>query len=240
MEELLKANGKIDCSDVSAWDWTVQEWELNLDEEIRVKLAGAQPDSLYSLLCKVNGICVARTVFVTPDGQMKAQTGIYGGQLSGRYCTSSSNSRMRILATCLARLRLTGKTTVSINGKEKLGIISMGDDSVEVHCPLMKEELNKIGHICKMVETHDEVLGVDFCSQVFNGQGQAYPSAPSKTAYRFFTHKDSEMREGDLWIQLAFYLRHLHGEEKELITKLAHARIERARIQDGNTQTESC
>lgn len=237
MEELLESNGQIDCSDVSAWDWTVQEWELDLDMEIRVKLARCEENSLYAKMCKVNATCVARTVFVTPDGKMRAQCGVFGGQLSGRYCTSSSNSRMRILATCLARLRLTGKATVTNKGKEVLGIMSMGDDSVEVHVPGMKEEINKIGHLCKMVETHSQVCGVDFCSQVFDGTGIAYPSAPSKTAYRFFTHKTADIGNGDLWLQLSWYLRYLVGKEKEIITKLAHARIERARKEDGNASS---
>lgn len=252
MEDLLKCNGKIDCSDVSAWDWTTQEWELDLDMEVRVRLAGQQPDSLYGKLCRVNAVCVGRSVFITPDGKMRSQAKVYGGQLTGRYCTSSSNSRMRILATALARLRLTGKVTVTMTIKETsvstsvvcttyrevLGIISMGDDSVEVSIPGMQEQLNEIGHVCKMVETHTQVKGIDFCSQVFDGKGFAYPSAPAKTVYRFLSHKHSELTNGDLWVQLSFYFRHLFGEEKDLITKLAIARIERARSVDGNSGTE--
>lgn len=232
IERLLRNSGRIDCSDVSAWDWTVQEWELELDMEARIGLCHAQ-DLVYATLARVNAICVANTVFVTPNGKMYSQTSP-GVQLSGRYCTSSSNSRMRVMATLLARYRATGQMVVDIDGKEALGIMSMGDDSVEVHCEGIKDGLNEIGHICKMVETHDSVVGVDFCSQIFDGFGNAYPAAPAKTVYRFLSHKASEIKSGDLAAQLAWYFRHLVGEEKETITKLVIARVERAKEEDTN------
>lgn len=228
MEALLEVNGAIDCSDVSAWDWTVQGWELELDMEIRIRLARAEPGSAYQKLCRVNGLCVSKTVFVDPEGDMWGQVDS-GIQLSGRYCTSSSNSRMRVMATLLSRLRLTGKCTVTKGEKEILGIMSMGDDSVEVTVPGLKEEINEIGHICKQSTTFTQVRGVDFCSHVFDGAGNAYPSAPSKTVYRFLSHKASTATYDELWVQLAWFLRHLGGAEKELIVMLGNARVERAK-----------
>lgn len=240
IQDLLNINGKIDCSDVSAWDWTVQEWELKLDMEVRILLARSRTDSLFAHFCRVNAHCVSRSVFVDSDGFMWAQRGVFGGQLSGRYCTSSSNSRMRVIASMVVRKKLLGDAFVTDKvGDKHIGIISMGDDSVEVHFPGLQEGLNALGHECKLVDTFNELKGVEFCSQVFDGQGYAYPASPAKTTYRFLSRKPSEESYGDLWAQLAWYLRHLSSDEKGIISKLANARVELARKLNGNSSTKS-
>jgi len=245
ISDLLKVNGKIACTDVSAWDWSVQDWELEDDMEVRIKLARASPESVYAHLCRINALCVSRTVFVDSDGFMWAQSGVYGGQLSGRYCTSSSNSRMRVIATLHCRGMSNGYDDVLVcddAGKRHIGIIAMGDDSVEVLVPGLREGLTTLGHDCKLVDVHDQLKGVEFCSQVFDGEGYAYPASPAKTTYRFLSRKLAEQSMAELWAQLSWYLRHLRSAEKELISKLANARVELARNlnnHNGDSRTKS-
>lgn len=229
IKDLLQVNGKVVCNDMSAWDWTVQEWELRADMEARIQLARASDDSLYAFLCRVNAFCVARSVFVDSDGYMWAQDKVYGGQLSGRYCTSSSNSRMRVLASLVAR-QLSGYPTLvkRPDGKESIGMMSMGDDTVEVHLPGIDEGLNELGHICREFSVHEELAGVDFCSQVWRSDGFAGPTKPAKTVYRFLSRKHSTPGYVDLWSQLCWYLRHTGGDDLSIIRSLGEARVERA------------
>jgi hypothetical protein len=223
IERLLSVNGKVMCTDVSGWDWSVQQWELEDDMECRWRLAGQTEDSLFAHLCRVNAMVVGKSVFVDSDGICYAQP--EGGvQLSGRYCTSSSNSRMRVIATMHARIEAGLEPTY--NGK--IGIDAMGDDSNEVHAPEIIEKFYCLGHTIKEVSVHDKVAGVEFCSQIFNQDGFAYPAKPSKTAFRFFGRPTTNTEYPDLWPQLSFYLRHLVGDEKEKIGKLAMARVEGA------------
>jgi len=220
IERLLSVNGEVMCTDVSGWDWSVQKWELDADAQARAKLAGESVDSLFGFLLRVNAHCVANSVYVDPLGSMWAQTHV-GSQLSGRYNTSSSNSRMRVMMTMMARLLMTGDPLVD----GRIGIDAMGDDSVEVSVPGIEKVMEELGHSVKMVKFYNHLEGVEFCSQVFNADGTAYPATPGKTVYRFCSRKPSDTETGDLWSQLAWYMRHLSGEEKEKIVKLGVGRV---------------
>lgn len=182
LKDLLALRGEVMCTDVSGWDWSCQEWELEDDMECRIRLSGAPSDGLFAMLCRFNAHVVARSVYVDPDGFMWAQVNP-GVQNSGRYCTSSSNSRMRVLLTLMARLK-SGMDPL-VDGK--CGIIAMGDDSVEVALPGILECMVELGHTIKMTEFSKTIEGVEFCSQVFNEQGLGYPSSPAKTVYRFLS-----------------------------------------------------
>nr|UHS71731.1 MAG: putative RNA-dependent RNA polymerase [Barnaviridae sp.] len=233
IQELLDLSGENMCTDISGWDWSVPEWLLHDDMECRIKLACADDKSLYAHLCRINAMVVSRSVYVDPDGFCWAQTA-YGIQNSGRYCTSSSNSRMRVLLTVHCRLSA-GKPALV---KGRLGIISMGDDSDEVAFRDILDWFGRLGFTVKMVEYNTTVAGSEFCSQRFLGNGFAYPQAPAKTVFRFLSRPPTTEELPELWSQLSWYLRHLSGEEKEVIGKLAMARVERAiNARYGNTST---
>lgn len=223
-------HGKVAETDVSGWDWSVKDWELMLDAECRSGLAGANPKGVFDFLLRVHAHCVANSVYVTPDGSMWEQR-IPGAQLSGDYNTSSTNSRMRVSASLMSRLW--SNQPLSIDGW--IPVKAMGDDTFELDFPGLQEGLNAIGHTCRFVKRNSQLAGLAFCSQVFREDGMAYPEDPSKTTFRFLGHKFSSDNYPELWAQLSWYLRHLEGEEKEVIGKLGQARVERAKKLNGIT-----
>jgi len=229
-------HGKVAETDVSGWDWSVKDWELSMDAEARRRLAGARKGGLFDFLLRVHAHCVANSVFVTPDGCMFEQT-IPGKQLSGDYNTSSTNSRMRVMASMLARV-WSGRDPL-VDGR--VCVAAMGDDSFEVSFAGLQEQLNAMGHVVRFVKENEVVEGLAFCSQIFDGQGGAYPEDPSKTVYRFLSHKPGDPAYLELWAQLSWYLRHLKSPElRVVIEKMAMGRIERSEnLRNGNPSTTS-
>lgn len=223
MEDLLAETGEVMCTDVSGWDWSVQEWELQDDMELRWKLAGEREDSDYAHMCRVNAMVVANSVYVDPGGSCWAQQ-VKGIQNSGRYCTSSSNSRMRVLLS--VNSRLDQGLPPLVNGH--CGIKAMGDDSVEVSLPRIVESMVKFGHTISENTTATTLEGLEFCSHRWLASRYACPVAPSKTTFRFFSRPEGEEDLLGLWGQLSWYLRHLDSPEMRTTQALAQARIDRA------------
>lgn len=197
--EQLK-EGPLQQTDISGWDWSVQEWELVADAECRSRLAGAGRGSLFHSLQEQNARLVSKSVFVIPGGEMVAQLDA-GVQLSGRYCTSSTNSRMRILASLVAR-KMAGH---ALSGP--IGIAAMGDDCVERHYRGLEECLGRLGHTVKMALVCRELAGVSFCSHEWMDDGLAAPETVGKTVFRFLSHPlDSE--DYPAWlVQLGWVMR---------------------------------
>jgi len=159
-----------------------------------------------------------------PDGEMLEQT-IPGGQLSGDYNTSSTNSRGRLIATLAARWRV-GATEGSCF--PRLGLKAMGDDSFEIWFKGLEEGLAEIGHKVKMCALRPGLENFEFCSQVFVGSGVAYPSDFSKTLFRFLSHNPRDENYPEYRAQLLYYFRHLPEEVLVKVKRLADARVERA------------
>jgi len=218
--QMLK-RGTVAMTDVSGWDWSVQQWELDADADCRAKLAGAEDHSLFHKLLRAHAWCVGNPVFVIPDGSVWAQT-FSGKQLSGDYNTSSTNSRMRVLASLVAR-QAAGH---SLDGP--IDICAMGDDSFELEFDGLKDCLEEIGHSVRMVETTKKLEGLEFCSMEFREDGSAVPVNLHKTLYRFLTHKDSP--DYPSWMaQLSYELRHLVGSQYDKVWGVIAARAERAK-----------
>lgn len=218
--EMLK-KGPIAMTDVSGWDWSVKEWELALDARIRAALAGKTSDSLFGFMLRVHAYCVAQKVFVLSNGKMYSQTKP-GGQASGDYNTSSSNSRMRVVASLMARLRA-GEVLAG-----NIDVEAMGDDSYERYFSGLKEGLEAIGHKVKLVELTNTLSGLEFCSHKWTEEGFAYPVNPDKSTFRYCSHNASSQSYPELMAQLVWFIRHLRGEEADVIREIAAARVARA------------
>nr|ALD89112.1 RNA-dependent RNA polymerase [Rhizoctonia solani barnavirus 1] len=228
------SQGVVAEADVSGWDWSVQDWELEFDAECRAALAGADPKGVFAFLLRVHAYCVANSVYVLPNGEMYEQT-VPGAQLSGDYNTSSTNSRMRVCASLFSRL-WAGKPLL-VDGR--IPVSAMGDDSFELDFPELQENMRSIGHNVRFVKRSTSLQGVEFCSQVFDEDGFAAPADPSKTVYRFLSHKVTFSEYPELWAQLSWYLRHQKkGDERDIISGLGFARIELANKLNGFTSTE--
>lgn len=162
-------NGKT-CAeaDVTGWDWSVQEDELMEEAEQRILLGHMSP--LAAKCTRVRFMCVSRSVYAMPDGTLLVLRG-NGVQLSGTYCTSSSNSRIRVV--CAYRV-----------GAD--WAVAMGDDCVEDEVENAVEKYAELGHPLKMYESRTDSF--EFCSTIFSSEG-AWPVDGTKTLFRLIEQK---------------------------------------------------
>jgi len=218
--------GKIAITDISGWDWSVKMWELMMDAVARYRLAGAHASSEFAHLLRCNAWCVGNSVFVLSNGEMWAQT-VSGVQLSGRYFTSSTNSRMRLMASMVARVWAGLPALVGPPGKKEVGGKSMGDDCFEVWFEKLQEMLCQMGHKVKYVDVIEELNKLRFCSQQFHDDGTAEPEDPTKTLYKYFSHKPSDPNYPGYEQQLHWVCRHAQKDMKD-VWRVAAARMERA------------
>lgn len=217
---MFSKSGTVCETDVSGWDWSVQQWELDFDADLRAELMGG--NALAHFLLRCHSYVVGHSTYVTSDGKMYAQT-IPGGQLSGDYNTSSTNSRVRVIASLAARWRVGFTKSLPLGG-----IKAMGDDSFEIWFDGLEQGLGDIGHTVKMCVQRPTLENFEFCSQVFLGSGVAYPVDFSKTLFRFLSHNPADPGYAAYRVQLLQYFRHLPKDLLEKVDRLARARVERA------------
>lgn len=189
-------------ADISGFDWSVQEWELMADVEMRIKLGGFHAKAANAARNRFK--CLALSVFQLSDGRLIAQSEP-GLMKSGSYCTSSSNSRIRCLMA-----KLIGSPWC----------IAMGDDSVEGFVPNARELYSELGHDCKdyvlcsSKETKfgSRLTGVNFCSH-FIGKDSFYLTSWCKTLFKYlassrreYLNLEAEMRGSPVWPKMNRYL----------------------------------
>lgn len=170
-------NGSLDlaASDLTGYDWSVQDFELTGDAKCRVELAGAQGTS-YETALHARVKCLALSVFALSDGTLIAQLEP-GIQLSGSYNTSSTNSRMRVIAAFFV-----GASWA----------IAMGDDAVE---EAVRDALEKYLLLGKKVKDYTQVPRsgeFSFCSHDFTGGSVAKPLNWSRSLYRLVHQETSK------------------------------------------------
>ncbi|QBF54044.1 P2 [Zucchini aphid-borne yellows virus] len=147
-------------TDCSGFDWSVAEWMLLDDMEVRNRLTLDLTPALKRLRsCWVK--CIANSVFCLSDGTLLEQT-TPGVQKSGSYNTSSSNSRIRVMAAYHA-------------GAD--WAIAMGDDALESN-PADLEAYKQLGF---KVEKSGQL---EFCSHIFRAPGLALPVNENKMIYK--------------------------------------------------------
>lgn len=201
-------------ADISGFDWSVQEWELRSDVEMRIALSDFPPKLAHAARARFH--CLANSVFQLSNGEMISQ-GLPGLMKSGSYCTSSTNSRIRCLMAKII---------------DAPWCIAMGDDSVEGYVENAKEKYEILGHECKdyiacEVNPHFELKGVNFCSHYF-GNGACWLTSWPKTLVKFFSSPDpryydlsAELNGSPNWAKIRRYVRRVglgpdkDGERKE-------------------------
>lgn len=222
-------------TDIGGWDWSVKMWELMMDAIARSRLAGVADSSEFAHLLRCNAWCVGNSVFVLSNGEMWAQVNS-GVQLSGRYFTSSTNSRMRLMASMVARVWAGLDPLFNLNGRKVVGGKAMGDDCFEIWFRNMEKYLAEMGHKVKFVEVIDSVAKLRFCSHKFNEDGTASPEDATKTLFRFLSHKKtSDFYPGHAQ-QLNWYLRHAPSDMMRFQGVVA-ARVEYAVKHNYGVQT---
>nr|APP90904.1 RdRp polyprotein [Soybean yellow common mosaic virus] len=174
-------------ADISGFDWSVQDWELWADVEMRIVLGGFG-DKL-SRAARNRFSCFMNSVFQLSDGTLieQQQPGI---MKSGSYCTSSTNSRIRCLMA-----ELIGSPWC----------IAMGDDSVEGWVENAKDKYKELGHVCKdykpcQTDIEGSLYEVEFCSHVVR-QGRCWLNSWPKTLFKYLSEGKwfYEDLERELW-----------------------------------------
>lgn len=187
-------------TDISGWDWSVQDWSLEMDGRLRSRLYHCERGCALDELLAFRSYAVARKVFCLSDGTLLAQVRP-GVQASGSYNTSSSNSRMRVALGYLV-------------GAD--WVIAMGDDDVEDAVDGAREAYAELGYRVK-----DYVRcppgGFEFCSTKFAGSWMGWPTSWPRTVYRYLAHSPSSLSSNpEFRVQLADDLRH-HPRKEEIL-----------------------
>nr|WMV94193.1 RNA-dependent RNA polymerase [Pepper vein yellows virus 10] len=147
-------------TDCSGFDWSVAEWMLHDDMIVRNKLTldlNPTTEKLRFAWLK----CISNSVLCLSDGTLLAQR-VPGVQKSGSYNTSSSNSRIRVMAAyhCGADWAM-----------------AMGDDALE--------SVNTNLEVYKSLGFKVEVSGqLEFCSHIFRAPDLALPVNERKMLYK--------------------------------------------------------
>lgn len=212
LRSILEKNGRMAMTDVSGWDWSVKPWLLWADAERRRIAAGAEPGSLYDELLKARAYCTGASTYALSDGRLVAQ-GDHGIQNSGSYCTSSTNSWMRVILCLVARSLATGEEPQESWLED---LVAMGDDCVEAFIAGVLEQYLKLGFKCSLSQVTDRLAGTEFCSHEWREDGLAVPVSWERTLFRFFSGKPGAELVAQL-AQLEFVLRH-HPRKVEFLT----------------------
>lgn len=147
-------------TDCSGFDWSVAEWMLQDDMEVRNRLTENNNDLTRHLrACWLR--CISRSVLCLSDGSLLAQE-IPGVQKSGSYNTSSSNSRIRVMAAYHS-----GATWCC----------AMGDDALES----VDSDLDHYKTLGFKVEVSKQL---EFCSHIFEKPDLALPVNTAKMLYK--------------------------------------------------------
>nr|UOW59962.1 RNA-dependent RNA polymerase P1-P2 fusion protein [Beet western yellows virus] len=148
------------ATDCSGFDWSVSDWLLEDDMEVRNRLT----TDLNETTSKLRAAwlkCISNSVLCLSDGTLLAQR-VPGVQKSGSYNTSSSNSRIRVMAAfhCGAEWAM-----------------AMGDDALES----VSTDLGKYAALGFKVE---ESSKLEFCSHIFEREDLAVPVNKAKMIYK--------------------------------------------------------
>lgn len=171
-------------ADISGFDWSVKEWELKADAQLRIALSpGADERWQRALLQRVD--CLSLSVFSLSDGRMIAQR-TKGIQKSGSYNTTPSNSHIRVMLAYLA-------------GAQEA--IAVGDDGLEDFCSSAVTSYEALGHPLKMYERCYNAA--TFCSMYIKIDGSGDPLTWDKTFFRFL---DSKVKDLSRLYQLCYVL----------------------------------
>ncbi len=187
--------------DVSGWDWSVQDWELDADLEMRLALNSGY-GTVWEKISRAHYECIKNKILVTSDGEMFSQC--FPGILpSGWYNTSSTNSRLRVLSHHLAF-----NISVPVSQFTSGWCMAMGDDSIELDFPGAVEAYSALGKTMKMFNPISDLL-FEFCSMQFNNSWQAVPVNADKQIMNFLQFEPSCLSEASerLW-QFCYEMRH--------------------------------
>lgn len=194
----MLGRGQLAEADVSGYDFSLTERMFYYDALRRVYLAQCKGGTSFDRVVMNITHALCRSVFALSDGTMLKQE-IPGVMKSGRYCTSSTNSYIRVLLSYAVGSSF---------------CISMGDDSLEEYVTEAPRLYKEMGVHVKFYKKCDNVF--EFCSQTFK-DGKSFPSNPAKMLFNLLNQKGEFKQKCLLFQQWNFEMRNspaiLLGEE---------------------------
>jgi len=140
------------ASDVEGWDWNVDQWQLSDDAEMVILLCeNASEEWKHSI--RACAILEGKSVYQFSDGLLVVNE-FLGLVNSGKYKTSSGNSRMRTKLATLVGARKT---------------IAAGDDAVETTVVDAIRKYAEYGFKIKAYDTVEDSF--EFCSRIYGKDG---------------------------------------------------------------------
>lgn len=166
-------------SDMSGWDLSVQPWQLHLDSDVRADLQSAPP-SLRGLF-HVQTHTMGSVVAVLSNGLMLVLE-LTGVMKSGRFVTSSTNSRIR------------AATAYLLGAREA---VSMGDDCEEDSDMVATEAEQRYGELGHTIKDWSDEF--QFCSRKF-GEWGCYLTSFAKVTGKYLSGEPS-LEKSVQWMQ---------------------------------------
>ncbi|DAZ87627.2 TPA_asm: P1-P2 fusion protein [Trachyspermum ammi polerovirus] len=163
-------------TDCSGFDWSVSDWLLEDDMEVRNRLT----INCSPLLRRLRAgwlKCISNSVLCLSDGTLLAQTKP-GVQKSGSYNTSSSNSRIRVMAAYHS-----GASWA----------MAMGDDALESK----DTDLTVYKDLGFKVEVSEQL---EFCSHIFKERSLAIPVNVNKMLYKLIHGYNPECGNAEVMV----------------------------------------
>lgn len=152
--------------DVGGWDFCVEQWMMDDDARVRSLQSGKElGESMWEKLAILTGL----TLLVYSDGEIQEQDPTRPGSWeTGKYITSSGNSKMRAIAHDHAI------------PEKPLGVMAMGDDCIEDTPDGMTEDeligrYARFGIRIKEVEIYSLTGSLEFCAYRFDLKGGVEP-----------------------------------------------------------------
>lgn len=142
-------------SDVEGWDWNVDQWQLEDDAEMVIELCD-NPTEWWRHQIRAGAIIEGRSVYQFSDGDLVIND-YFGMVNSGKYKTSSGNSRMRVKLA-----RLVGAKFCD----------AAGDDAVEQE---VDDAISKYARFGFKIKAYDKIENsFEFCSRIYRAD-KSYP-----------------------------------------------------------------
>lgn len=214
-KDIHARKGDVAEADVTGWDWSVQASELRLEGLARGDLCSASP--VLRTMFVNREYCVANAVYALPDGTLVAKD-VPGVQCSGRFNTSSTNSRLRVALAYLV-------------GSEWAK--AMGDDCLEQFIEDAERKYAERGHPLKMYNRKEDKF--EFCSQIMSSTG-CCPADGTKSLYRLIEQPEIT---GELLAQFAEVM-HMSPRYSEFLASVSRVRDRRRANDAAQEVQEQC
>jgi hypothetical protein len=214
-EYLIKLFARV-ASDVAHWDFSVQDFDFQLDVDLRT-LCNGGAGTVWSTILRNHFWCLARKVYMTSDGQMFEQVEP-GIMPSGNYNTSSTNTHDRVLnndMVAMMELQREIDTHCVANGDDATADDVIEDDAKEA-------AYARLGRKLKQSDKIDLSKGFEFCSTVMrrdeSGLVKGYPVNVDKQLWNLLCNQSPN--ETRLFSFEVFKIGIRNHPDKEEILKL--------------------